>query len=54
MEKMNETLAQGLPLVGLELDQKVQDTLCEFGKAVVRQNEVMNLTRWLSSTCWTA
>ena len=44
MEKMNETLAQGLPLVGLELDQKVQDTLCEFGKAVVRQNEVMNLT----------
>ena len=44
MEKMNETLAQGLPLVGLELDQKVQDPLCEFGKAVVRQNEVMNLT----------
>ena len=44
MDKMNETLAQGLPLVGLELDQKTQDTLCEFGKAVVRQNEVMNLT----------
>ncbi len=44
MEKMNETLAQGLPLVGLELEKKVQDTLCDFGKAVVRQNEVMNLT----------
>ena len=44
MEKMNETLAQGLPLLGLELDKKIQDTLCDFGKAVVRQNEVMNLT----------
>lgn len=44
MEKMNETLARGLPLLGLELDKKIQDTLCDFGKAVVRQNEVMNLT----------
>ena len=44
MEKMNETLAQGLPLVGLDLDREVQDSLCEFGKAVIRQNEVMNLT----------
>ena len=44
MEKMNETLAQGLPLLALELDKKLQDTLCDFGKAVVRQNEVMNLT----------
>ena len=44
MEKMNETLAQGLPQLGLDLDKKVQDTLCDFGKAVVRQNEVMNLT----------
>ena len=44
MEKMNETLAQGLPQLGLDLDKKVLDTLCDFGKAVVRQNEVMNLT----------
>ena len=44
MEKMNLTLAEGLPLLGLELDEKVRETLCDFGKAVVRQNEVMNLT----------
>ena len=44
MENMNLTLAQGLPLLGLELDETTQKTLCDFGKAVVRQNEVMNLT----------
>ena len=44
MEKMNLTLAEGLPLLELELDAGTQNTLCDFGKAVVRQNEVMNLT----------
>ena len=44
MEQMNLTLAQGLPAFGLELSPAVQEKLCDFGKAVVRQNEVMNLT----------
>ena len=41
---MKETLAKGLPALGLALDEKTQDTLCAFGEAVVEQNKVMNLT----------
>ena len=41
---MKKTLANGLPRLGLSLDEKVQDTLCAFGEAVVEQNKVMNLT----------
>lgn len=44
MDLMLETLAQGLPGLGLELSEEIQRTLCAFGHAMVRQNEVMNLT----------
>ena len=41
---MKKTLAEGLPRLGLNLDDTVQNTLCTFGEAVVEQNKVMNLT----------
>lgn len=41
---MKDTLMEGLPGLGLTLSQEQIDTLCAFGKAVVKQNEVMNLT----------
>ena len=41
---MKETLVSGLPLLGLELNDTVCDSLCAFGAAMVKQNEVMNLT----------
>ena len=41
---MKQTLTAGLPLLGLELSEEIQDTLCAFGRAMVKQNEVMNLT----------
>ena len=44
MSKMKETLAQGLPELGLDLPDSIQQTLCDFGHAMVKQNEVMNLT----------
>ena len=44
MDKMKETLAAGLPELGLELPEEILDTLCGFGHAMVKQNEVMNLT----------
>lgn len=46
MEKdmMRKTLDAGLPLIGLELSTEKKETLCDFGRAVVKQNEVMNLT----------
>ena len=44
MSLMRATLCEGLPLLGLELDEKRIDTLCAFGEGMVRQNEVMNLT----------
>ena len=44
MEKMLTTLEAGLPLLSLDLPEKTRQTLCEFGSAVVKQNEVMNLT----------
>ena len=44
MNEMRVTLDQGLPLLGLELDEAVREKLCAFGAAMVKQNEVMNLT----------
>lgn len=41
---MKQTLTAGLPLLGLDLSEETKDTLCAFGKAMVKQNEVMNLT----------
>ena len=41
---MKATLDAGLPLLGLELPEDSRQRLCDFGKAMVRQNEVMNLT----------
>ena len=41
---MKQTLSAGLPLLGLELNEETKDTLCAFGRAMVKQNEVMNLT----------
>ena len=44
MDKMLSTLAEGLPQLGLSLEEGVQRRLCDFGHAMVKQNEVMNLT----------
>ena len=41
---MKQTLSAGLPQLGLTLSEETKDTLCAFGKAMVKQNEVMNLT----------
>ena len=43
-EIMKNTLLAGLPQLGLELAEEQVDKLCAFGEAVVKQNEVMNLT----------
>ena len=43
-DMMKKTLLEGLPGLGLALDDKTCDTLCAFGEAVVEQNKVMNLT----------
>lgn len=42
--RMKETLAAGLPELKLTLTEDKIDTLCAFGQAVIKQNEVMNLT----------
>ena len=44
MGLMLETLTAGLPQLGLELPEETAKTLCAFGHAMVKQNEVMNLT----------
>lgn len=41
---MKKTLEAGLPALGLSLTDAQVQTLCDFGAAVVKQNEVMNLT----------
>jgi len=41
---MRNTLEAGLPLLGLELNEQQKQTLCDFAAAMVKQNEVMNLT----------
>ena len=43
MEMKNALLA-GLPQLGLDISSDTADKLCAFGKAVVEQNKVMNLT----------
>ena len=44
MNEMKNTLTAGLPLLGLDLSDDTCNTLCAFGAAMVKQNEVMNLT----------
>ena len=44
MDKMLSALCAGLPGLGLELSEEIQNQLCAFGRAMVKQNEVMNLT----------
>ena len=44
MDEMRHALDQGLPELGLDLPDSRRDTPCRFGKAVVEQNKVMNLT----------
>ena len=44
MDKMLTTLSEGLPQLNLTLDSATQQKLCDFGHAMVKQNEVMNLT----------
>ena len=44
MDLMKTTLDAGLPGLGLDLDETTRQKLCDFGHAVVKQNEVMNLT----------
>ena len=41
---MYETLRAGLPEIGIDLPDETIHTLCAFGEAMVKQNEVMNLT----------
>ena len=43
-DRMLETLSAGLPDLGLTLDDKIQEKLCAFARAMVKQNEVVNLT----------
>ena len=44
MDAMQKTLESGLPELGLQLTPEQITRLCDFGRAVVKQNEVMNLT----------
>lgn len=41
---MEHTLREGLAGLKLSLSEQTQKTLCDFGRAVVEQNKVMNLT----------
>lgn len=41
---MKDTLTEGLQALGLSLSEEQIDTLCAFGRAMVQQNQVMNLT----------
>ena len=41
---MKQTLTAGLPGLNLQLPEERIDTLVAFGRAMVKQNEVMNLT----------
>jgi 16S rRNA (guanine527-N7)-methyltransferase len=44
MTRMLDTLREELPGLRLTLPEETLTTLCAFGEAMVRQNEVMNLT----------
>ena len=41
---MRKTLSQGLNTLGLSLPEDRKEKLCQFAEAMIRQNEVMNLT----------
>lgn len=41
---VRKALDEGLPLLGLDLPEEKRETLCAFAEAMVKQNEVMNLT----------
>ena len=41
---MKNTLLQEAATLGLDLTEETANTLCAFGEAMIRQNEVMNLT----------
>ena len=41
---MEKTLKEGLEILGLSLPEERQEKLCAFARAMLRQNEVMNLT----------
>ena len=43
-DRMLKTLQEGLPRLGLQLEEDACKTLCDFGQAVIEQNKVMNLT----------
>lgn len=44
MDLMLQTLTDGFPQLGLNLPENIKEKLCQFGNAVIQQNEVMNLT----------
>ena len=44
MDMMLNTLKEGLPQLNLSLSDEICNQLCDFGRAMVKQNEVMNLT----------
>ena len=44
MNLMQKTLQEGLPSLNLALEEARCEQLCAFGAAMVKQNEVMNLT----------
>ncbi len=44
MDEMKSALLAGLPDLGLSLPEEAVQRLCQFGQAVVEQNQVMNLT----------
>ena len=44
MDLMLKTLKEGLPQLKLDLSDEICGRLCDFGRAMVKQNEVMNLT----------
>ncbi len=44
MDVMKNALLAGLPALGLSLEEDAVQRLCQFGNAVVAQNQVMNLT----------
>ena len=41
---MEATLKEGLTALGLSLPEERQEKLCAFARAMVKQNQVMNLT----------
>lgn len=44
MEKLNQSIAAGLPALGLSLPPDTIETMGRFGEALLEKNQVMNLT----------